>query len=52
MCQQFEHESQFVARGEMREIRERYEKHTSGEAPLTDAEVQDLAVRMLMLRDR
>lgn len=52
MCQQFEGESRFVANSEMQAIRERYARHESGEALLTEAELKDLTVRMLMLRDR
>lgn len=51
MCQHYEGESRYVARSEMSDIRERYARHESGEAPLTDAEIKDLAVRMLMLRE-
>lgn len=52
MCQHYESERSFVVNAELREIRERWEKHKSGEAPLTDAEAMDLAVRKLMLEER
>lgn len=51
MCQQFDGESRYVTRSEMADIRERYVRHESGQAPLTDSEIKDLAIRMLMLRE-
>jgi len=36
---------------ELREIREAYEKHKSGEKPLTDEQLRELAVRKLMLSE-
>lgn len=49
MCQAYEGERQFVVNSELREIQEAREAHKSGGKPLTDEEINDLAVRKLML---
>lgn len=51
MCQAYEGERQYVVSGELREIQEKWKKHESGEAPLTEDEIRELAVRKLMLMD-
>ncbi len=51
MCQVYEAEKEYVVRGELAEIRRKWEKHQSGEEPLTDDEIQELAVRKFMLEE-
>lgn len=51
MCQQYEGESRYVRSQELREIREAWEAHKSGERPLTDDQIRDLAVRKIMLEE-
>ncbi len=52
MCQQFEGESRYVRSQELREIREAWEAHKSGEKPLSDEQVRELAVRKIMLEEQ
>jgi len=52
MCQHYEAESQYVSRMEMHEIRQRYAKHESGEALLSEKEIKDMMIRVIMLRDQ
>lgn len=49
MCQQYDGERQYMVRSELREIRRKWERHESGEAPLTDEEIKDLVVQKMML---
>lgn len=51
MCQAYEGESRYVRSSELRQIREAWEKHKSGEAPLTDEQLKELAIRKLMLEE-
>ena len=51
MCQAYEGEARYVAGGEKREIMDKWNKHESGEAPLTDDEIKELAIRKMMLMD-
>ena len=51
MCQAYEGESNYMRSQELREIREAWEKHQSGEKPLTEDELKDLAIRKLMLSE-
>jgi len=52
MCQKYEGERSYMVGAELREIKEKWRKHESGEAPLTDEEITQLAVRKLILRER
>lgn len=49
MCQAYEGERNFLIREERAEIQEKWAKHESGEAPLSEDEIKDLCVRKLML---
>lgn len=51
MCQAYEGERRAVVSAELREIREKWARHESGEAPLSDEEIQRLAVEELMLME-
>ena len=51
MCQAFEGESRGLKRQELREIHIAWEKHESGEKPLSDQELHKLAIRKLMLEE-
>ena len=51
MCQAYEGERSYSVAKELREIREIWEKHKSGEKPLTDEQIRELAVRKLMLEE-
>lgn len=48
MCQAYEGEANCMRARDLREIREAWEKHQSGEKPLTEQELKELAVRKLM----
>jgi hypothetical protein len=52
MCQAYEGERQYMVTQELREIRETWNKHISGEKPLTDEQVKELAIRKLMLEEQ
>lgn len=52
MCQQFEAEKNYLIARDLREIRATWNKHESGEHPLTYEEIKTLAIRKLMLEDR
>lgn len=52
MCQQFEGEKSYLMASDMREIRKIWAAHESGEHPLSDSEIHQLAIRKLMLEDR
>lgn len=49
MCQAYEGERDSIVQQERGEILEKWAKHESGEAPLTDEEIKNLCVRKLML---
>ena len=49
MCQAYEGEHNYVVASELREIQIAWELHKSGEKPLSEEELKDLAVRKLML---
>lgn len=51
MCQQYEAEAAFVGASEKEKIYSDYEAYERGEISLTDDQLQDMAVRMLMLLD-
>jgi len=51
MCQAYEGEREYVVYREREQIYQRYEAFERGEIHLTDEELQDMAVRMLMLRE-
>lgn len=51
MCQQGEAEIEYCMAAEKEAIYQRYEAYERGEIELTDDELQDMAVRMLMLKD-
>lgn len=51
MCQQGEGERRYFVGQELREIRETYRKHCSGEAPLSEDQLKELCIRKLMLED-
>jgi dissimilatory sulfite reductase (desulfoviridin) alpha/beta subunit len=51
MCQQHEGESRYLRSHELREIRDAWEKHKSGEKPLTNEQILELAVRKIMLEE-
>lgn len=51
MCQAYEGEANLVRWMELAEIKSRYQDHVSGENPLTDDELEDLAIQKLMLLD-
>jgi hypothetical protein len=51
MCQAYDGEARSVAMAERREIRDLWQRHKSGEVPLSDEELLELAVRKLMLND-
>lgn len=49
MCQAYEGERGYLVSKELREIKETYEAHVSGEKSLTEDEIRELAIRKLML---
>jgi hypothetical protein len=49
MCQAYGGERAFVIHMEIQEIRDKWEKHLDGSAPLTDDEIKTLCVRRIML---
>lgn len=51
MCQQGEAEIRYCMASEKEAIYQRYESHLREEITLTDDELRNMAVRMLMLRD-
>lgn len=51
MCQAFHGEQQGLIQSELFEIRRKWEKHKSGEAPLTYDELLNLAVKKMMLEE-
>lgn len=51
MCQQGEAEIAYCMATEKEAIYQRYEAFERGEINLTDDDLRDMAVRMLMLRD-
>lgn len=51
MCQQFENEKNYLMARDMAEIKRIWAAHESGERPLSDEEIRQLAIRKLMLRD-
>lgn len=51
MCQAFHGEQQGLIRSELFEIRRKWERHQSGEVPLTHDELLDLAVKKMMLEE-
>lgn len=52
MCQAYEGERNYVVAVELREIQTIWEKHKSGEKPLSDEELKELAIRKLMLLEQ
>lgn len=52
MCQAYEGERSYMVSREQREIREAWEKHQSGEKPLTEEQIKELAIRKLMLDEQ
>ena len=52
MCQAYEGEREWLVQRELREIRQRYAAHMSGEKKLTDDELLKLAIEKLMLEER
>ena len=51
MCQAYEAEAAYVGASEKEEIYRRYEAFQRGEIHLSDDDLKDMVVRMLMLRD-
>ena len=51
MCQQGEAEIAYCMESEKEEIYQRFEAYERGEIELSDEELKNMAVRMLMLRD-
>lgn len=51
MCQAYEGERNYCINQELREIKETWEAHKSGEKVLTDKELNALAVRKFMLME-
>ena len=49
MCQAFEAEQEGLIASDIRKIKEKWRKHQSGEAPLTDEEIKKLSIELLML---
>lgn len=52
MCQQHEAEMNYLVSQELRQIRAAWEKHKSGEAPLTDEQIKELVIRKIMLDEQ
>jgi tetrahydromethanopterin S-methyltransferase subunit A len=51
MCQAYEGEKRYLISEEKQQLREEYEKHVSGESIISDERLQEIAVRMIMLRE-
>lgn len=51
MCQAYEGERRYMVVTELQDILEAWEKHKSGEHPLTADELRELAIRKLMLEE-
>jgi hypothetical protein len=52
MCQAYEGEREYVVHREKEQIYQRYEAFERGEIEISDDELRDMAVRMLMLREQ
>lgn len=51
MCQQGQNEITHYIKSEKEKIYQTYEAYQRGEVTLSDEELKDMAVRMMMLRD-
>lgn len=51
MCQAYEGEKNYVIASEKAKIREEYEKHKSGEKPISEERLKELSIEILMLNE-